>query len=53
LWQVIIKMHKVNCISNVDAIKELTARKAYQNIKQGSFETSAQYGECFRDTYQG
>jgi hypothetical protein len=26
--------------------------KAYQNIKQGSFETLAQYSERFRETYR-
>jgi len=52
LWQAIIKTHKVDCVSNVDAVKELTARKAYQNIKQGSFETLAQYSARFRDTYK-
>jgi hypothetical protein len=31
----------------------LTARKAYQNIKQGAFETLAQYSERFRETYKG
>jgi hypothetical protein len=35
----------------VTAVKELTARKAYQNIKQGPFEALAQYSERFRDTY--
>jgi hypothetical protein len=43
----------VDCISNVTAVKELAARKAYQNIKQGSFESLAQYSERFRDTYRG
>jgi hypothetical protein len=53
LWQAIIKTHKVDCVSNVTAVKELAARKAYQNIKQGSFESLAQYSERFRDTYRG
>jgi hypothetical protein len=53
LWQVIIRTHKVNCVSNIDPIKELAARRSYQNIKQGSFEMLAQCSECFRDTYQG
>jgi hypothetical protein len=30
----------------------MAARKAYQNIKQGSFESLAQYSERFRETYQ-
>ncbi len=53
LWQAIIQTHKVDCVSNVTAVKELAARKAYQNIKQGSFELLAQYSERFRDTDQG
>jgi hypothetical protein len=53
LWQAIIKTHKVDCVSNVMAVKELAARKAYQSIKQGSFESLAQYSERFRDTYRG
>jgi hypothetical protein len=31
LWQAVIKPHKVDCVSNVMVIKELVARKAYQN----------------------
>jgi hypothetical protein len=53
LWQAIIKMHKVDCVSSVTAVKELAARKAYQNIKQGPFESLAQFSERFRDTYRG
>jgi hypothetical protein len=30
----------------------MAARKAYQNIKQGSFESLAQYSEWFRETYR-
>jgi hypothetical protein len=52
LWQAIVKTHKVDCVSNVTAVKELTSRKAYQNIKQGPFESLAQYSERFRDTYR-
>jgi hypothetical protein len=53
LWQAIVKMHKVDCVSNVTAVQELTARKAYQNIKQGAYETLAQYSERFREVYKG
>ncbi len=42
LWQAIIRTHKVDCLSYVDAIKELAARKAYQSIKQGSFDCTRQ-----------
>jgi hypothetical protein len=52
LWKAIIRTHKVACVSNVDAVKELTARKSYQNIKQGSFKMLAQYSARFRDTYK-
>jgi hypothetical protein len=53
LWQAIIRTHKVDCVSSVTEVKELAARKAYQNIKQGPFESLAQYSERFRDTYRG
>jgi hypothetical protein len=36
----------------VDEVKAMAARKAYQNIKQGSFESLAQYSERFRETYR-
>ncbi len=39
------------CVSNVSQVKELTATKAYQNIKQGAFESLSQYSERFRETY--
>jgi hypothetical protein len=52
LWKAIIETHKVNCVSSVDAVKELAARKAYQMLKQGAFETLAQYSERFRETYR-
>jgi hypothetical protein len=39
-------------VSNVDAVQELTARKSYQDIKQGSFEMLAQYSVRFWDTYK-
>jgi hypothetical protein len=52
LWQAIIKMHKNDTTSNVDAVNDLAARIAYQSIKQGSFETLAQYSVRFRDTYK-
>jgi hypothetical protein len=48
LWKAIIRTQKVDCVSNIDAVKELTARKSYQNIKQGSFETLTQYSARFR-----
>jgi hypothetical protein len=52
LWQAIEKTHKVDSASNVDEVKVMASRKAYQNIKQGSFETLAQYSEWFRETYR-
>jgi hypothetical protein len=51
LWQAIVKTHKVDCVTSIDAVKELVARKAYQSIRQGLFETLAQYSERFRETY--
>jgi hypothetical protein len=53
LWKVIIETHKVDCVSSIDAVKELAARKAYQMIKQGAFEMLAQYSERFRETLKG
>ncbi len=52
LCQAIMKTHKVDCVTSLDAMKELGARKAYQSIRQGSFETLAQYSERFRETYR-
>jgi hypothetical protein len=51
LWQAIVKTHKIDCVTSVDAVKELVARKAYQSIKQGPFETLAQYSKQLRETY--
>jgi hypothetical protein len=51
LWKAIVKTSKVDCISNVSQVKELTTRKAYQQIKQGPFESLAQYSKHFRETY--
>jgi hypothetical protein len=47
LWQMILKTHKVDCVSSVNGVKELAARKTYQMIKQGAFEMLAQYTERF------
>jgi hypothetical protein len=33
LWQAIMSTHKVDCVTSIDAIKELAARKAYQSIR--------------------
>jgi hypothetical protein len=52
LWQTKVKTHKVDCVSNVSQVKELTARKVYQQIKQGPFKSLAQFSERFRETYQ-
>ncbi len=41
----------MDCASNINVIKDLSARKAYQNIKLGSFESLAQCHEHFRETY--
>jgi hypothetical protein len=52
LWQVIVKTHKVDCMSNVSNVKELMARKAYQQIKLGPFKSLAQFSERFRETHR-
>jgi hypothetical protein len=52
LWKAIVLTHKVDCMTSIDAVKELAARKAYQSIRQGSFETLAQYSERFREAYR-
>jgi flagellar basal body rod protein FlgC len=51
LWQGIVKMHKVDCVSNMTEVMTLAARKAYQNIKQGAFEGLSLYSERFHKTY--
>jgi hypothetical protein len=38
-------------VTSIDGVKELAARKAYQSIKQGPFETLAQYSKRCRETY--
>jgi hypothetical protein len=53
LWLAIVKTHKVDCVSNVSKVKELTARKAYQGIRQGAYESLAQYSERFCNTLCG
>ncbi len=52
LRQAIEKMYKVDSSSNVDEVKSMAARKAYQNIKQGTYQTLALYSEHFRETYR-
>jgi hypothetical protein len=51
LWQAIMKTHIVDCVSNMDQVKELTTRKVCQTMKQGPFELLGQYSERFRETY--
>jgi hypothetical protein len=53
LWQTIVNTHKIDCVSNIDEVMELTARKAYRNIRQGAFETLAQFSIRFSETYIG
>jgi hypothetical protein len=45
-----VKAHKVGCVSSVDAVKELAARRAYKTIKQGLIQ-DPQYSKRFRETY--
>ncbi len=49
-WQAIERTHKADSSSNVDEVKSMAARKAYQNIKQGVFEMLAAYSKRFRET---
>jgi hypothetical protein len=53
LWQAIVNTHKIDCLSNINEVMELMARKAYQNICQGAFETLAQFSIRFSKTYKG
>jgi hypothetical protein len=52
LWQAIVKTQKVDSASHVTEVMELTARKAYQGIGMGTFETLAMYSERFHETYR-
>ena len=52
LWQAIVKTHKVDSACHVTEMMELTARKAYQGIRMGTFETLAMYSERFHETYR-
>jgi hypothetical protein len=52
LWQTIETTHKVDCISNVNEVIELSERKAYHSMRQGAFESLVQYSECFRAAWR-
>jgi hypothetical protein len=52
LWQAIVKIHKVDSASHVTEVMELTARKTYQGIRMGTFETIAMYSKRFHETYR-
>jgi hypothetical protein len=52
LWQTIERTHKVVCLSNVNEVIELPARKAYHSLRQGAFETLVQHSDRFQETYQ-
>jgi hypothetical protein len=43
---------KVDCISNVNEVIELSARKAQHSPRQGAFETLVQYSDRFQATYR-
>jgi hypothetical protein len=51
LWQAIVKTHKIDCVNNVDEVKEPAAKKSYQNICQGAYETLRHYSKRFHETY--
>lgn len=46
--QALERTHKVDSISTVTKVVEMTARKNYQTVKQGGFETLTQFIEKFR-----
>ena len=52
LWQTIERIHKMDCLSNVNEVIKLFARKAYHSLSQGAFETLVQYSDCYQETYQ-
>jgi hypothetical protein len=52
LWQAIVKTYKVDSASHVMEVMELTAKKAYQGIKMGTFKTLAMYSKRFHETYR-
>jgi hypothetical protein len=48
IWQALKKTHKVDSISIVKKVVEMTTRKNYQMIKQGGFESLTQFSKRFR-----
>ena len=52
LWQAIEKTHKVDSISTVTEVIQLTACKAYQGMNQGPYETLVSFSERFHNTYK-
>jgi hypothetical protein len=47
LWQAIIKTHKVTTVSRVKGVIKRSARKQYQSIRQGGYESLISYRERF------
>jgi hypothetical protein len=52
LWQTNERTHKVDFISNVHEVVELSERKAFHSMRQGAFETVIQFCDRFRATFR-
>ncbi len=49
LWDVIESTHKINTISKVESVTKMAARMAYQQMRQGTYESIITYKECFNN----
>ncbi len=47
LWKLVEETHKVNSVSKVEAVTKMSARNAYQVIRQGHYESIISYKEQF------
>lgn len=51
LWDVIESTHKINTIIKVESVtKQMAARMAHQQMRQGTYESIITYKECFNNT---
>ena len=46
------KTHKVDSLSSVTEVVILAARKVYQGLKQGPYESLVAFSEKFHNTYK-
>ena len=53
LWLLVEETHKVNTISKVEAVTKMAARKTYQAMCQGAFESIIAYKERFNAALKG